>query len=106
MNSDLPDILNELGGGLRRLYGGRLVRMVLFGSRARGDHEADSDIDVLVVLRGRVCPYEEIQRVGALRTDLSLRYECVISCVFLDEDRFVRGQGPLLRNVRREGVQI
>lgn len=27
-----------------------LQRMVLFGSRARGDHETDSDMDVLVIL--------------------------------------------------------
>jgi len=30
-----------------------LHRMVLFGSRARGDAEPDSDMDVLVVLDGR-----------------------------------------------------
>ncbi|MBN2464976.1 nucleotidyltransferase domain-containing protein [candidate division WOR-3 bacterium] len=31
-----------------------LVRLVLFGSRARGDNEPDSDVDVLVVLEGPV----------------------------------------------------
>jgi predicted nucleotidyltransferase len=36
---------------LNRKYGGRIVRAILTGSRARGDHRADSDWDVVVVLR-------------------------------------------------------
>lgn len=32
------------------LYGARLRRVLLFGSRARGDHNLASDVDVLVVL--------------------------------------------------------
>jgi predicted nucleotidyltransferase len=31
-------------------YRGRLVGIYLFGSRARGDHRADSDVDLAVVL--------------------------------------------------------
>jgi hypothetical protein len=31
-------------------YGPRLVGVFLFGSRARGDHRADSDVDLAVVL--------------------------------------------------------
>jgi len=35
----------------RRSYGDDLQRIVLFGSRARGDAGPDSDVDVAVVLR-------------------------------------------------------
>jgi len=106
VNAELSTILSELRGGLERLYGERLVRVMLFGSRARGDAEADADIDVLVVLRGSVRPYEEIGRVSALKAGLSLRYDCVVSCVFLDADAFAHRGGPLLRNVRREGIEV
>jgi uncharacterized protein len=37
---------------LRKVLGERLVAMVLFGSRARGDARADSDWDVLVLAEG------------------------------------------------------
>jgi len=50
------------------IYGDRLVKMVLFGSQARGEADADSDIDVLVVLKGEVNPGEEIKRTSCLRT--------------------------------------
>jgi predicted nucleotidyltransferase len=45
-------ILRRLKEELVRLYGSRLERAILFGSRARGEARPDSDWDVAVVLRG------------------------------------------------------
>lgn len=106
MSDDLKAILAELRSALKVLYGERLVRMVLFGSRARGDAEGDSDIDVLVVLAGHVSPCEEIERTSEAVGDLCLRHNVVISCVFMDVERYAHRNGPLLRNVRREGVVL
>jgi predicted nucleotidyltransferase len=88
------------------MSGERLVRMVLYGSQARGDAEPGSDIDILVVLQGPVQPGDEIARTGGIVTDLSLQFQAVISCVFMDEDRFLHRSGPLLRNIRREGITV
>ena len=43
-------VLTTLRRRLEEMYGPRLARVVLFGSRARGDHHADSDYDVAVFL--------------------------------------------------------
>ncbi len=72
MDEKLRTILTELRRRLEALYGERLVQMVLFGSRARGDAKPDSDVDVLIVLRDRVNPGEEITRTGELTASLSL----------------------------------
>jgi predicted nucleotidyltransferase len=80
--------------------------MILFGSQARGDAEPGSDIDVLVVLKDPVHPGEEIHRTIDIVAALALQHKEVISCVFMGEDRFTYRQGPLLRNVRREGIAI
>ncbi len=106
MNDRTQAVLAELRQRLQKLYGPRLVRMVLFGSRARGDAKPGSDIDVLVVLRGPANPGIEIARTGSIIADICLRLDEVVSCVFMDEERFVRRSGPLLRNIRREGVAI
>ncbi len=106
MNEKVKKVLTELNRQLERLYGERLVRMVLYGSHARGDAEAGSDIDVLVVLKGDVNPGEEIKRTSEIVAGLSLEYNEVISCAFMDEERFLNRQGPFLRNIRKEGVPL
>ncbi len=99
-------IINEIKESFSHLYGLRLFRVVLFGSHARGDEEPGSDIDLLVVLEGEVCPVTEIDRTGSLVASLSLRHDVVISCIFMDKERFLHRNGPLLRNIRREGITV
>lgn len=106
MNEKLKTILADLRQQLKSLYGERLVKLVLFGSQARGDAEPGSDIDVLVVLKGPVKPGEEISRTSELLSDLCLRFGEVVSCVYMDADRFSHRYGPLLRNVRKEGIAL
>ena len=106
MNPNVKTILQELRNRFEVLYGERLANLVLFGSRARGDAEPDSDIDVLVVLRGVVNTGEEIARTGGIVSELSLTHDVVISCVFMDRERYEQKNGPLLRNIRKEGVPV
>ena len=106
MRTRVQTILTELRRRFEALYGERLVRMVLYGSQARGDAEPGSDIDVLVVLKGPVHPGDEIARTGGVVAELSLQFHEVISCIFMDEDRFMHRSGPLLRNIRREGITV
>jgi len=106
MNEKVGGILARLRHRLETLYADRLVRVMLFGSQARGDAKPDSDIDVLVVLLGPVRPAEEIDRTLEAVSDLSLEFDQAISCFFLDEEYFTRRNGPFLRNVRREGIVV
>lgn len=106
MDEKLGTILAELRRQFEALYGERLVQMVLFGSHARGDAVPGSDVDVLVVLKDPVHPGDEIERTIDIVAELSLQYAEVISCVFIGADRFRYRHGPLLRNIRREGMRI
>jgi uncharacterized protein len=50
----LESTLHRLDAQLRKKFGRKYIRLILFGSRARGDHQPDSDADVAVVLRGEI----------------------------------------------------
>ena len=105
-SAELKAILDELKQRLSDLYGDRLVELVLYGSQARGDADEGSDIDVLVVLSGAVNPCAELRSAGDILYDISYDNDTVVSCVFVPEAEFARGEGPLIRNVHREGVRL
>ena len=106
MKQKYKTILTQLEKDLRALYQDRYLRLILFGSQARGDGEEDSDIDVLVVLKGKVSADEEISRATPITAELSLKHNVVISCVYISEKRYLTENSPLLINVRREGVAV
>lgn len=85
---------------------GQFATAYLFGSRARGDQRPDSDIDVLVVVEGEFDYGELIRRTSRLVSDLSLKYDAVISRAFVSRERFAHERSPFLLNVRREAVAV
>lgn len=106
MNPKVRNIMLEMQQALKDIYGERIVRIMLFGSHARGDASAGSDIDALIVLKGAVKPGEEIALTGGIASELSLKHDVVISCAFVSAERYETEQSPLLINVRREGVAV
>jgi len=55
---------------LAEIYGDRLERVVLYGSRARGDAHAESDYDVAVFLRSLGDRATEMNRLADLSTKI------------------------------------
>lgn len=47
----MHDFLFEMYKKLREKFGDSIVKVILFGSYARGDYSAESDIDLLVVVK-------------------------------------------------------
>lgn len=101
---DLKIVLDEFKTEVRRLYGERVTDIILYGSYARGEARDESDIDVMVVLRGAVAPGREIDRMIDVITDLNLKYGVLLAVVPVSEEKFLRVNSPLLLNVRREGI--
>lgn len=106
MDPHLKNILDELRDRFQALYGNRLVRMIVYGSQARGQATPDSDIDVLVILKAPVIPCAEIARTEDIVAEISLVHDTVIACVFISEEEFEQQRSPFLLNVRREGLPV
>lgn len=101
---DVP-ILRGLRDSLHSIFGENLLRVILYGSRARGDAHPDSDVDILIVLHDFNDLEVEYDRIDPLLSRLSLEYGLVIAGHIVREEQFASVKSPLLINVRREGVE-
>ena len=103
---EIEALLDDFNQRLEALYGERLIEVVLFGSVARGEDTPESDVDVLVVLRGPVDHYAESEPLSKIMVDLMARYGEFVVPVVMSESTFRAGDWPLLTNVRAEGVSL
>ncbi|PEN15197.1 nucleotidyltransferase [Longibacter salinarum] len=91
---------------LEDIYGDRLIRLILFGSHARGDAHADSDVDLLVVLEGSVDPYEEARRTSGVVVDAAVEQGVALSLTHLSASDWMDTTRSFVRNARRDGVEL
>jgi predicted nucleotidyltransferase len=98
-------ILTRLRTALDATYGDRIERVVLFGSRARGDADADSDYDVAVFLRGMADRWCETHRLAEIGTDVLDDTGASVHALPY-RDGFWRERTPLMHEVRRDGIDL
>ena len=99
-------ILKELKNELQSIYGKKLAEIILYGSYARGDRTSQSDIDILVVLNGKIKAGEEIDRMINIINELNLKYNSLISVIPISLDEYENIESPLILNIKREGIPV
>ena len=97
--------LEELVRGIVKIIGSQAVRIVLYGSVAKGINDAESDVDIAVLLRGTLNP-ETDDRLSEFIMDMNLKYDAVFSVI--DIDMFNRWENaiPFYKNVNDEGIVL
>ena len=98
-------ILKRFRAALDHLYGDRLERVILFGSRARGDARPDSDYDVAVFLKDRPDRWQEIDRIVPIVTDIIDDTGAVIHAMPYPAASY-ESRRSLFREIRRDGIDL
>ena len=98
-------ILMRFRTALEGIFGDRIERLVLFGSRARGDAQADSDYDVAIFLRDLTDRRQEVRRMVPLVTDIVEETGAVIHPMPYRAGAW-RDRTPLMHEIRRDGVDL
>ena len=83
-----------------------VAQIILFGSKARGDDDEDSDIDLLLLTEHRLS-WDERGGVVELLSPLQLEYDVFFSPVDIAEDDWLHGiyqVMPLRDEVERDGA--
>jgi len=99
-------ILKELKSELQSIYGKKLAEIILYGSYARGNGTSQSDIDILVVLNGKIKAGQEIDRMINIINELNLKHNLLISVIPISLDEYESIKSPLILNIKREGRPV
>ncbi|MBI4670806.1 MAG: HEPN domain-containing protein [Chloroflexi bacterium] len=99
--------MSELVTRLRTKFRKQLVRVILFGSKVRGDFDAESDVDLLIVFE----PNGVISKDAIYAQERAVvdKYEVSLSALAVELEDFETMQklrSPIYRNLRNEGYSL
>lgn len=100
-------VLGELVEGILSILESQVIRIVLYGSVARGTNTAESDVDIALLLNGNLSRETE-DKLSDLIVDLNLKYDIVLSVIDIDYEMFKKWEKatPFYKNVNEEGVVL
>lgn len=103
----IEQTLQSLVHSLERIYGDLLVRIVLYGSTARGDDTDESDIDIAVIMKDGASPEMYGAQLDVV-VDLQLECDKVISIMRINVDKFNEccNMIPLYKNIKDDGIVL
>lgn len=99
-------VLKACKAALESYYGDQFKGLVVYGSVARNQAEATSDIDLLVLLSPPFDYFSELRQVIDVLYPVQLESEQLISARPVRPDEFERGAIQLYRNAKREGKVV
>jgi len=106
MSANVKKLLKKFKSEIKCIYGKQLKSVYLYGSYARGDARPDSDIDLLMVVKGEFDYLEMLKRSDDFAASFCLENDVVVSRAFVSEKEYKEKQIPFLINVRRDGVIV
>lgn len=105
MAAVIDPVLARFRAVLDQVYGERVERVVLFGSRARGEARPDSDYDVAVFLRDMSDRWGEADRIATIASDILDETGAFVHAMPFRAGSYAE-RNPLMHEVRREGRDL
>lgn len=107
--NDLSTITSDIVRSYHETYRENLRQIYLYGSYARGDYDANSDIDLVAVVDGeRADLQQKLRKVWDVAAELGLEHDVVVSPTVIPKSEFEDFSDvlPYYRNIRTEGVLL
>jgi uncharacterized protein len=98
-------VLTRFRAAVTEVYRDRVERVVLFGSRARGDARRDSDYDVAVFIKDASGFAEDSARLAAISTDILFDTGAVISATPFPAGAY-RERTGFMHELRKDGLDL
>jgi predicted nucleotidyltransferase len=107
LNSNEQKAIQTFLTRLRTHYPDRVFQAILFGSKARGDGQPDSDIDILLVVDSDKWRFQHA--ISDVASDVSLEYSVLIGPRVIGQANWkemAQERFSLYENVAREGIPL
>ena len=99
--------LDEYRKVITERHPGTILRMVIYGSKARGDAREDSDLDVLVVVRDEATALKRpLRRIGYDLAAASRAVPSIMAYTQAEWDRLKGLRSAYRESVERDGVPV
>ena len=105
MATNVDPIMRRFRAALEEAYGYRIERVVLFGSRARGDAGPESDYDLAVFLKHIDNRRAEANRLADLRVRFIDDTGAFIDAKAFRAEEYSK-RSPLMHEIRRDGITL
>jgi predicted nucleotidyltransferase len=107
MGTEEELVLRDLHNRLKNRFEDELSDIVLFGSRLKGESNADSDYDLLIILKHK--PNWELEReISDICYDIDLKYNVITDTLVISEPELqnLRGKQPVYVNALENGLRL
>lgn len=106
-NPVLMTSVHKMCKDLAELYGPILDRIVLYGSYARGEETAESDVDIALMLKDSVSSQIH-DRMTDIVVDYELAQGVTLSVVSIDCSNYMNWNKtlPFYKNIEKEGIVL
>jgi predicted nucleotidyltransferase len=98
-------VLRRFRAAVLDIYGNRVQRMVLYGSRARGEARPDSDYDIAVFINDLGAFSDELVRLADVETEILFETGAVVNAMPYPAGTY-GDRTSLMREIRREGIDL
>ena len=98
-------IVKKVANDLKVELRGQIIDIILFGSRARGDFQNESDYDILVLVTKKTKAL--IDQIDDIVWEIAWEHNVVITAFVYEKSRFENDRfEPLFMNIQKEGVLV
>ena len=109
MEENIKNITSAVNEELIKLFDGKIERIILYGSYARGDFNLESDVDIMILLN---CEQKEIterrKEISRIASRIGLKNDIMVSLLarnYTDYKNQMKYQ-PFYQNIEKEGMNI
>ncbi len=106
---NVADVLKKVVSSVNAEMPGVVEQIILYGSYARGDYSAESDLDIMLLMN---CSHTEIRQfqkaVCKIASRIGLEGDIEVSLMMQDKETFEKRLAilPFYRNVKKEGIML